>query len=114
MLDHSLVLAELRVAVCVWYVLGNASHWSESVRDDVIDFRRGSNLELNHFYLTSSSETTRRAACNRISHSFLLMTTLLHSPMAVGTSDLATHEWSKHGSCTLWSSEEYFTQINTM
>jgi ribonuclease I len=23
-------------------------------------------------------------------------------------SDLATHEWSKHGSCTLWDSEDYF------
>ena len=33
---------------------------------------------------------------------------------AFGTSDLATHEWSKHGSCTVWTSEEYFTQIDTM
>lgn len=29
-------------------------------------------------------------------------------------SDLASHEWSKHGSCTLWSSEEYFSYVESM
>jgi len=28
--------------------------------------------------------------------------------------DLASHEWSKHGSCTNWTDTEYFKQINTM
>ena len=26
-------------------------------------------------------------------------------------SDLASHEWSKHGSCTNWSDTEYFAQV---